>query len=108
MLHKIRHALREEDISILLSGFVQVHDACYGLEHNSVYERQPKEQLLLLGATMNGENERIYIKIKLLLDQFLNEWTVPRTQKEVFIREHVQPEAAARASFVKKNWPPLL
>jgi hypothetical protein len=100
MLHKIRHALREEDASVLLSGFVQVHDACRGIEHNSVYQRQPKEQLLLLGATMNGENEPIYIKMKLLLNQYLNEWTVSRPGKEAFIRDHVQPEAAAHVSIV--------
>jgi transposase-like protein len=100
MLHKIRHALSEEDASTLLSGFVQVHDACYGLEHNSVYQRQPKEQLLLLAAAMNGENEPIYIKMKLLLDQYLNEWTVSRMQKEAFLRDHVQPEAADHVSIV--------
>jgi transposase-like protein len=113
MLHKIRHALREEDASVLLSGFVQVHDACCGLEHNSVYERQPKEQLLLLGATMNGENEPIYIKMKLLLNQYLNEWTVSRPGKEAFIRDHVQPEAAAHVSIVtgifkSQRYKPLL
>jgi transposase-like protein len=113
MMHKIRHALREEDASVLLSGFVQVHDACYGLEHNSVYERQPKEQLLLLGAAMNGENEPIYIKMKLLLDQYLRDWTVSRTEKEAFIRDHVQPEAAADVSIVtgifkSQRYKPLL
>jgi transposase-like protein len=113
MLHKIRHALREEDASILLSGFVQVHDACYGNEHNSVYERQPNEQLLLLGATMNGENEPIYIKMKILLNQYLNEWAVSRTGKEAFIRDHVQPEAAAHVSIVtgifkSQRYKPLL
>jgi hypothetical protein len=54
MLHKIRHALREEDASILLSEFVQVHDACYGLEHNSVYEGKPKEKLLLRAAFLKS------------------------------------------------------
>ena len=54
MLHKNRHAMCEEDASILLSGFVQVHDACYGLKHNSVYERQPKEKLLLLAAFLKS------------------------------------------------------
>jgi transposase-like protein len=62
MLRKIRHALREEDASILLPGFVQVHDACYGNEHNSLYERQPIEQLFLLGATMNGIMSRSILK----------------------------------------------
>jgi transposase-like protein len=100
MLHKIRHALHEEDASNLLSGWVQVHDAYYGLEHNSVYQRQPKEQLLLLGAAMNGENKPAYIKMKLLLDQYLRDWTVFRAEKEAFIRDHVQPEQAAQVSIV--------
>jgi transposase-like protein len=113
MLHKIRHALREEDASVLLSGFVQVHDACFGIEHNSVYERQPKEKLFRLGATMNGENEPSYIKVKLLLDQYLKEWTVSRMQKEAFIRDHVQPEAVYDVSiftgiFKSRRYKPLL
>jgi transposase-like protein len=113
MLHKIRHALREEDSSILLSGFVQVHDACYGLEHNSVYQRQPKERMFLLGSTMNEENKPIYIKMKLLLDQYLKGWTLSRTEKEAFIQDHVQPEAAAHVSIVtgifkSQRYKPLL
>jgi transposase-like protein len=113
MLHKVRHALSEEDASILLSGLVQVHDACFGLEHNSFYQRQPKEQLLLLGAAVNGENAPIYIKMKLLLDQYLRDWTVSRTGKEVFIRDHVQPDAADNVSIVtgifkSRRYKPLL
>ena len=113
MLHKIRHALSKEDASILLSELVQVHDACYGLEHNSVYQRQPKEQLFLMGAAINGENKPLYIKMKLLLDQYLKDWTVFRTQKEEFIREHVQPESAAQVSIVtgifkSQRYKPLL
>jgi hypothetical protein len=113
MLHKIRHALSEEDASVLLSGLVQIHDACFGLEHNSFYQRQPKEQLLLLGAVVNRENEPIYIKMKLLLDQFLRDWTVSRPGKELFIRDHVKPDAADHVSIVtgifkSRRYKPLL
>jgi transposase-like protein len=100
MLHKIRHALCEEDTSVLLSGFVQVHDACSGKELYSVYERQPKERLFLVGAAMNEENVPLYIKIKLLPSQYVMERTVLRSGKDAFIRDHVQPGAVARVSFV--------
>jgi hypothetical protein len=40
------------------------------------------------------------IKMKLLLDQYLGDRTVSRTEKEAFIQNHVQPEAAAHVSTV--------
>jgi transposase-like protein len=95
MLHKIRHALCEEDASVLLSGLVQVHDAYYGNKHNSYYESQPNKQLLLVGATMNENNNLIYIKMKLLQDK-----TVYRPVRDAFLRDHVQKEADSHVSFV--------
>jgi transposase-like protein len=56
MLHKIRHALGEEDASVLLSGFIQVQDACSGKILHSIYHRQSKEHLFLVGAVMNEGN----------------------------------------------------
>jgi transposase-like protein len=100
MLHKIRHALCEEDASVLLSGLIQVHDACCGKGFNSVNEKQPQRHLFLVGAAVNEENEPFYIKMKLLSKQYLEEWTVTRTGKEAFIRDHVRREAAAQVSFV--------
>jgi hypothetical protein len=51
--------------------------------------------------------------MKILLDQYLNEWTVTRTGKEAFIRDHVQPGADAQVSIVtgifkSQRYKPLL
>jgi transposase-like protein len=111
MLHKIRHALCEEDTSVLLSGFIQVQDACSGKKLHSVYHRQPKEHLFLVGAEMNEKNEPSYIKMKLLPEHYIKEWTVIRTGKDAFIKDHVQPDAAAQVSFIMgiyKSRKPLL
>jgi hypothetical protein len=113
MLHKIRHALGEEDASVMLSGIVQVQDASYGGEYNSFYSRHPKEKLFLLGAATNGENVPTYIKMKLLLDEYLMDWKVSRHGTEAFIKDHVQPESASRVSFAtgkfkSQRYKPLL
>jgi transposase-like protein len=100
MLHKIRHALCEEDASVMLSGYIQVQDASYEKQSHSIDERHPKERMFLVGSAMNEENELCYIKMKLLPVQFVEERTVLRQGKEAFIRKHVQPEATARVCFV--------
>jgi transposase-like protein len=100
MLHKIRHALCEEDASVLLSGIIQVQDARSGKKLHSVYHRQPKEHLFLVGAVMNEEKEPSYIKMKLLPEKYIKEWTVARTGKEAFVRDHVESEAVEHVSFV--------
>jgi transposase-like protein len=73
MLHKIRHAIGEEDASVLLSGLIQVQDTSNGRRLYSNDYRQPKELLFLVGASMNVNNEPSYTKMKLLPQEDISE-----------------------------------
>lgn len=93
MLHKIRHAMSEADASVLLSGQVQVNDACYGSPRKSSVKRHPQEQPLLIGGSMRDHNEPLYVKMKLLPPSHLQETLVLRSGREEFVKSHVQPDS---------------
>lgn len=93
MLHKIRYAMSEADATILLSGLVQVNDACYGQTCTSSLKRHQQEQPLLIGGSMSDQDAPLYVKMKLLPDSHLQETRVLRAGKEEFVKNHVQPDS---------------
>jgi len=104
MLHKIRDAMGEADASNLLSGMVQVHDACYGRPYNPHRQTHPEEHHLLVGTSLNEQKEPTYIKMKLLTeaprvkwisteekDSFAARWIEEKESKVEFITERLKP-----------------
>jgi transposase-like protein len=92
LLHKIRQAMSESVDSVLLSGFIHVNAACYGRPYNPTLQKHPKEHPLLVGASMNAEDEPVYVKMKQLPHAPLQQKYVPRAWTEAFTRHHVEPD----------------
>jgi hypothetical protein len=91
ILHKIRHAMGEADTSTLLSGFARVNLVCYGQPYNPTVLRHPQQQPLFIGASMNGEDEPAYVKIKVIPESHMRDWNVLRQGPEEFDKRHVKP-----------------
>ena len=93
MLHKIRHAISVADASVLLSGFVHVNDASYARPPYSAVPAHPKEQPLLVGASMNDDQQPVYVKMKLLpLDHPRDTIKLPTGE---FATRHVEPSTSS-------------
>jgi transposase-like protein len=104
ILYKIRQAMSEADASILLSGLVEVNDACYGRPSNSTSDRHPQEHPLLIGASMS-RTEPTYIKMKLLPDAHLQGKYVLRGGKEAFTEQHVE-RGTSDITFITERFKP--
>jgi transposase-like protein len=95
ILHKLRHAMSQADTgTMLLSGIVRINAAQYGKPYNPSVIRHPKEQPLLVGASMTEMGEPIYVKIKQVPDKHLRERSVLPSGTRVFIERHVQADTA--------------
>jgi transposase-like protein len=94
MLHKIRHSMSEADALVPLSGFVHVHDASYSHPPYLSAPSHPKEQPLLVGASMTDEHNPEYIKMKLVAPHHLDEKVIHRAAKEAFTDQHVQSNSS--------------
>ncbi|NHN32039.1 transposase [Paenibacillus agricola] len=90
MLHKIRYAMNQ-DAGKLLSGIVRINSAIYGNPHNASVLRHPKEQPLLIGASITDKGEPACIKIKLVANEHLRERLVVPDGTKVFIKYQVAP-----------------
>jgi hypothetical protein len=93
MLHKIRHAMSEADASVKLCGFVQVSDVWTGHTHHSSYHRHPREYPLLMGATMNSETP-VYLKIKTVSEDYVNDRCILSKGREAFTHENVESDGS--------------
>jgi transposase-like protein len=94
MLHKIRHAMSEADASVLLSGFIHVHDASYAHPPYLSAPHHPKEQPLLVGASMIDEQGPKYIKMKLVAPHHLQNKVIHRAGMEAFMEQYVESDTS--------------
>ena len=93
ILQKIRHAMSESDVSHLLSGMVQVHDACYGHPYNITHNTHRKEHFLLVGTSLNEQKQPTYIKMKLLMES-PREKHISTPEKKAFAERYIENEGA--------------
>ncbi|MBP1934364.1 transposase [Ammoniphilus resinae] len=91
ILQKIRRAMSESDATHLLSGMVQVHDACYGHPYNIYHQTHPKEHFLLVGTSLNEQKQPSYIKMKLLMES-PREKLISTPQKKSFAERYIEAE----------------
>jgi len=92
MLQKIRHAMSQSDASNLLSGMVQVHDACYGRPYNITHQTHPEEHLLLVGTSLNEQKEPTFIKMKLVTEAPKERRIYP-VEKMLFADKYIEEDA---------------
>jgi hypothetical protein len=64
MGHKIRHAMSRQDEKHRLLGLIRITPAKYGRAYNPTIYRHPREHPLLIGASLNGSGQPVYVKIK--------------------------------------------
>jgi transposase-like protein len=93
--HKIRHAMSVAESRELLTGIVSVSDGIYCKRLTPYFDWHKQEQSLLIASSENENGEITRIKVakmpkKILTDKY--EGPDPTT----FLREHVDPEAAAK------------
>ena len=106
ILHKIRHAMGEADDAVPLYGQVSVTSAIYGKRPFShSFARLPHESPVLVGASMNDQQEPAYVKIKLVPDQHLKEKSIDRSGMEAFTEMNI--EEGAITDYVVKQFIPL-
>jgi hypothetical protein len=106
MLHKIRHAMGEADADIPLFGQVTVNSAVYGNRPYSYsFDRLPYESPALIGASMNKQQETVYVKIKLVPDEHLKEKTIYRSGLEAFTEVNIEAGATTEC-YIKEITPP--
>jgi transposase-like protein len=92
ILSKIRCAISQADASILLSGIVRVNTAIYGCPHNPSVYRHPKQQPLLIGATMNNQSEPLLVKMKHLHEKHRDWSSLFLPGAKAFIDQHIDPQ----------------
>lgn len=97
ILQKIRHAISVEDAACPLVGSVYVNLAQYSPRPRSIEETK-KGHPLYVGAAMNENHEPIYVKMKLVAEEFLYKGPVfkgiRKMGKKAFIEEHIEPNPA--------------
>lgn len=95
MLSKIRAAISRADEKTRLSGHVRINSAAYGRVIHAMARRHPQEHPLLIGAEIDQQGNPKAIKIKQMLDEFLNGRSVNRLGIHSFIQEHVDAQLEA-------------
>jgi hypothetical protein len=90
MLHKIRFAMSEADVSVRLSGFVHVNDAIYGRRPHSTTCRLPQEHPILVGASSIDQDTPTYLKMKIVPKKHLDDKLILRTGTIEFAKLHVE------------------
>lgn len=106
MLHKIRHAMGKADDEVPLYGHVSVTSAIYGKRPFShSFARLPYETPVLVGASMNNQQEPAYVKIKLVPEQHLKDKSIKRSGTEAFTEINV--EVGATIDYVVKQFTTL-
>jgi transposase-like protein len=105
ILHKIRHAMGEADADIPLFGDVTVNSAIYGKRPFTYsFDRLPYESPVLIGASMNKQQETVYVKIKLVPDEHLKEKTIYRSGLEAFTEMNIEAGATTEC-YIKEITP---
>jgi transposase-like protein len=83
MLHKIRHAMSAHDDSLSLTGIIRVNSAFYGKPHNPSTFRHPKETPVLIGASMDEQDQPSSLKIKIVPDSDMSD--LSKEQPSLFL-----------------------
>jgi transposase-like protein len=89
--HKLRHAMGTADASHPLSGTVRVNIGMYIRARIPGFLAKCEDQSVLVGASMNEQQEPVYIKVKRLPDEHLHYRRVLPTGLETFIKQNVAP-----------------
>lgn len=100
--HKIRHAMTEADNRERLTGLVRINWAQYGSPYNPTVYLHPQEHILLIGASLNDQDEISHVKIKQVPEDLLHSCSVSRYGEIAFINSHVDPNATEVISNLKK------
>ena len=112
ILQKIRHAMSEEDASNPLTGSVYVNHAQYNRVSGRKCNLFKNDNPLFVGASMKGEQEPEYVKLKLVAKEHVQcSWYLSyilRSGQEDFRQHHIEPypanvEFARRGAFGKQK-----
>lgn len=94
LLHKIRHAMSEEDISLPLSGSVYVNRGDYGRVRT--LRDIPKKRPLFVGVSINETNEPVYVKMKMVADNNVDKGPVltgiRKMGQKAFMVDHIKSQ----------------
>jgi hypothetical protein len=94
IMHKIRHAIGKADADVQLFGQVTVTSAVYGTPPYSYsHNRLPQESPVLVGASMNSQQEPQYVKIKLIPEEYLIEKHINRFGLEAYTEANIDKDA---------------
>ena len=104
ILHKVRRAMSEADASHLLSGMVQVHDACYGHPYTISHRTHPKEHFLLVGTSLDKQKHPTHIKMKLLMES-PREKHISTPETKSFAERYIE-EKGAKVEYITQRLKP--
>lgn len=92
MLHKIRQAISHADANQPLTGTVRAGQNFYGRPYNSTVFRHPQEHHLLVGVSLDPQGEPLYVKMKQISLEHLDEMRLRKSGLKAFANQHVDPE----------------
>ncbi|CAH0118477.1 hypothetical protein PAE9249_00966 [Paenibacillus sp. CECT 9249] len=92
MLHKIRQAISHGDANQPLTGIVRAGQNFYGRPYNSTIFRHPQEHHLLVGVSLDPQGEPLYVKMKQISLEHLDEMRLRKSGLKAFAEQHVDPE----------------
>jgi transposase-like protein len=90
ILQKIRHIMSTADKETLLSGIVRINSAVYGRPYHPSIHPHPQEHPLLIGSSINGQGDPIYVKMKLVSRSQMRERQIPPVSTLEFTHLHVE------------------
>jgi hypothetical protein len=112
MLHKIRHAISQADATVRLSGTVRVNYDVYGRpDWYYASQRYPKEQPLFTGGTVTDQGKTVYVKIKLISTEHIQDFRISPNAEAAFLDSHADADQMDALFFPKrahpKRFPPI-
>jgi len=96
--------MSEADASHLLSGMVQVHDACYGHPYTISHRTHPKEHFLLVGTSLDKKKHPTHIKMKLLMES-PREKHISAPEKKAFAERYIE-EKGTKVDYITQRLKP--
>lgn len=102
ILHKLRYAMTQSDLSISLTGIVRAHVDLYGRPYNPTIHLHPQEHPLIAGASLNEEENIVYAKIKQVSIHHLQDAAVAASGMDFFIEQHVETGFLFRKDICKQ------
>ncbi|RED65790.1 transposase [Cohnella lupini] len=100
--HKIRQAMIHSNSQKLLSGIVRINWGIYGRPYNPTIFRHPQEQPLLVGVSMDNDQQITHLKIQKIPDNQLIYDRITPHAGHLFIRQHVDPSVTDLSIVIQK------